>query len=191
MNELSTLLPFSADIVGIFGLMLSAFLIGYFSALWLHRTKYHKTIDRLKKEVNLSKTDNKIRDIETIFTEIKPRIAEMVKQTQEEISPQKPQEVVAQQARTSYISYHKKRPELDFDSFGYADYSDKDDLTKIGGIGPYIEQKLNEIGIYTFDQISKLNDSDIRIITDLIDFFPGRIERDNWVGQAKALTAVY
>ena len=57
----------------------------------------------------------------------------------------------------------------------------------IKGVGPYIELKLNEIGIYNYDQISRLKESDIRIITDLIDFFPGRIERDNWVGQAEAL----
>lgn len=191
MTELNELLPPSANIIGVFILMLTAFLVGYFSSLWLNRSKYRRTIERLKREVNLSKTEKKVRDIETIFTEIKPRIEEMVKQKQEEAPPQKPPETVAQQTRTSYITYNKKRPELNFDSFGYAHSSDKDDLTKIGGIGPYIEQKLNEIGIYTFEQISRLDDTDIRVITDLIDFFPGRIERDNWVGQAKALTKVH
>ena len=60
-------------------------------------------------------------------------------------------------------------------------------MTKINGIGPYIEQKLNEIDIYTYRQISNLKEADIRTVTELIDFFPGRIERDDWVGQAAAL----
>ncbi|MFT5237806.1 MAG: putative flap endonuclease-1-like 5' DNA nuclease, partial [Flavobacteriaceae bacterium] len=93
----------------------------------------------------------------------------------------------AEKARSSYVSYNMSSPELDFDSFGYAEKSNKDDLTLIKGVGPYIELKLNEIGIYNYDQIRRLKESDIRIITTLIDFFPGRIERDDWVGQAQQL----
>tara|TARA_B100000767_G_C19542437_1_gene441383 strand:+ start:72 stop:326 length:255 start_codon:yes stop_codon:yes gene_type:complete len=78
-------------------------------------------------------------------------------------------------------------PKLDFDSFGYADKNNKDNLTLIKGVGPYIELKLNEIGIYNYEQIKRLKESDIRVITSLIDFFPGRIERDDWVGQAREL----
>ena len=55
------------------------------------------------------------------------------------------------------------------------------------GIGPYIEQRLNEIGIYNYDQISRFKEEDIRVLTELIDFFPGRIERDNWIAQAASL----
>jgi predicted flap endonuclease-1-like 5' DNA nuclease len=63
----------------------------------------------------------------------------------------------------------------------------KNNLSKINGIGPLIEAKLNSIGIYTFEQISRFNDEDIDAVTHLIEFFPGRIERDNWVQQAKDL----
>ncbi len=63
----------------------------------------------------------------------------------------------------------------------------KNDLSVIKGVGPFIEGKLNEIGIYTFEQISKFDDDFIELITDAIQFFPGRIKRDNWVGQAKKL----
>ncbi|MBT4473007.1 MAG: hypothetical protein HOC64_05295 [Bacteroidetes bacterium] len=66
-----------------------------------------------------------------------------------------------------------------------------DRLTQINGIGPYIEQRLNEIGIYNYSQISRLQLRDIVIITSLIDFFPGRIERDNWVEQANELKLTY
>lgn len=60
----------------------------------------------------------------------------------------------------------------------------KDDLQKINGIGPAIEKKLNGIGIYNYNQISKFKSDDIIKITEQIKFFPGRIERDDWVGQA-------
>ena len=82
------------------------------------------------------------------------------------------------------IKYPK---ELNFENIGTASEETKDDLTLINGIGNFIEKKLNSIGIYTYTQISKLSKDDIEIITDLIQFFPGRIARDDWKGQAKKL----
>ena len=64
---------------------------------------------------------------------------------------------------------------------------EKNDLTAIKGVGPFIESKLNDIGIYTYEQVSKFDEDFILLVTDAIQFFPGRIKRDNWVGQAKKL----
>ena len=61
-----------------------------------------------------------------------------------------------------------------------------DDLKKVSGIGPVIEKKLNELGIYHFSQIADFNDRDIELVNNAIDF-PGRIERDEWLDQAKTL----
>lgn len=63
----------------------------------------------------------------------------------------------------------------------------KDDLTQISGVGPFIEEKLNGLGIYTFEQISGFSDETIDKVTEAIAFFPGRIQRDNWVNQSKEL----
>ncbi|MFH1795006.1 MAG: NADH-ubiquinone dehydrogenase [Pseudomonadota bacterium] len=61
-----------------------------------------------------------------------------------------------------------------------------DDLKAIGGIGPKLEVVLNGFGIRTYAQIAALTDEDIaRIEGDL--GFKGRIGRDDWIGQAKAL----
>ena len=68
---------------------------------------------------------------------------------------------------------------------------EKDDLKKINGVGPYIEQKLNRIGIYTYEQISELDKEQIKKITDAIQFFPGRIERDDWMSQARSLMSAH
>ena len=69
-----------------------------------------------------------------------------------------------------------------------ATVAEKDDLRKINGIGPFIEEKLNDLGIYTFEQVSQLDDSLIPTLTAAIEFFPGRIDRDEWVGQADRLS---
>lgn len=68
-----------------------------------------------------------------------------------------------------------------------ASSGEKDDLKLISGVGPFIEQKLNKIGIYTFEQIASLSIEQTEMITEAIEFFPGRIQRDDWVGQAQRL----
>ena len=63
-----------------------------------------------------------------------------------------------------------------------------DDLKQISGIGPKIEQGLNSKGIRSFAVIAGWSDEDAaRIDAEL--GFDGRIARDGWVGQAKALVA--
>lgn len=62
-----------------------------------------------------------------------------------------------------------------------------DDLKKIKGIGPKFEGDLNSKGIYYFRQIGAWKKADIKMVDALIDSFPGRIERDEWVKQAKFL----
>ncbi len=67
------------------------------------------------------------------------------------------------------------------------DGAQKDDLTQIGGVGPFIQQQLYDAGIYSYEQISQFDKAQIENITREIGYFPGRIEKDDWVGQAKAL----
>jgi predicted flap endonuclease-1-like 5' DNA nuclease len=63
----------------------------------------------------------------------------------------------------------------------------KDDLQKISGIGPFLENRLNELGIQTFQQIAQWNSQDITRVSEQLQHFPKRIKRDNWVEQAKKL----
>jgi len=67
------------------------------------------------------------------------------------------------------------------------DAPEHDDLTRINGISPFLQKQLNEVGVYTFEQISSWDPSDVNIITRKIGYLPGRIEHDNWVGQAVRL----
>lgn len=59
-----------------------------------------------------------------------------------------------------------------------------DDLTKISGVGPVIVGKLEALGITTFQQIADFTAEDIERIDNELNF-KGRIERDDWVKQAK------
>jgi predicted flap endonuclease-1-like 5' DNA nuclease len=77
--------------------------------------------------------------------------------------------------------------EINFTRIGMASVAEADDLKEIIGIGPFLEKKLNAIGIYTFRQIARFTKEDIDTINDIIEFFPGRIKRDNWVRQAADL----
>ena len=70
---------------------------------------------------------------------------------------------------------------------GRAKASDKDDLQVIKGVGPFIEEKLNALGIYTYLQISKMKGDLEDQVNEAIEFFPGRVKRDQWVNQAKDL----
>ncbi|MCB9297604.1 MAG: DUF1049 domain-containing protein [Lewinellaceae bacterium] len=68
-----------------------------------------------------------------------------------------------------------------------AEVPEKDDLTLIDGIGPFLEKKLNEIGVFTYDEISSWDTARTREVTHAIQYFEGRIERDKWVEQAARL----
>jgi predicted flap endonuclease-1-like 5' DNA nuclease len=80
-----------------------------------------------------------------------------------------------------------KASEIDFGILGVASASEKDDLQTLKGIGPFIEEKLNALGIYTFKQISKMKGELEDQVNRAIEFFPGRVKRDQWVMQAKEL----
>lgn len=63
-----------------------------------------------------------------------------------------------------------------------------DDLKRIRGIGVLIEKKLNSMGITHYDQIANWSAADIDRVSHVLDF-KGRIERENWVEQARILAA--
>jgi len=63
-----------------------------------------------------------------------------------------------------------------------------DQLTRIKGIGPVNERKLHEHGIFHFEQIAAWGEADIEAAEVYLEF-DGRIAREDWVGQAKALAA--
>ena len=63
----------------------------------------------------------------------------------------------------------------------------RDDLQKIRGIGPAIEKTLHGLGILSLRQIAELTDRDVDRIAGEIRGFRSRLEREDWVGQAREL----
>ena len=63
----------------------------------------------------------------------------------------------------------------------------RDDLQRIKGVGPFIEEKLNMLGITTFRQVGNMTPELEDQVNTAIEFFPGRIRRDKWAKQALEL----
>ncbi|WP_228849653.1 NADH:ubiquinone oxidoreductase [Halocynthiibacter styelae] len=63
-----------------------------------------------------------------------------------------------------------------------------DDLKQLKGVGPKLEETLNELGFWHFDQIAAWGTAEIEWVDARLKF-KGRITRDNWVDQAKALAS--
>lgn len=64
--------------------------------------------------------------------------------------------------------------------------SEVDDLKRVRGIGVLIERRLNGLGITRYEQIANWSADDVARISQALDF-KGRIERENWVEQARIL----
>ena len=63
----------------------------------------------------------------------------------------------------------------------------KDDLQVVKGIGPVMESKLNDFGVYSYEQLGRLKADDIETLATTLGSFPDRIDRDKWVSQSKKL----
>ncbi len=65
--------------------------------------------------------------------------------------------------------------------------SERDDLQEIKGVGPVLEKLLHKTGIYYFKQVALLDKKGVDELDAQLTQFPGRIQRDKWVSQAKSL----
>ncbi len=63
----------------------------------------------------------------------------------------------------------------------------RDDLKQIKGVGPAIEKTLNEMGIFSFQQIADMSEYDIDRVAQRLKGFRSRIYREDWIGQAREL----
>lgn len=66
--------------------------------------------------------------------------------------------------------------------------AEPDDLKLISGVGPKLESKLHELGVTTFAEIAAWSAEDVARFDEQLKFH-GRIDRDDWIGQATALAA--
>ena len=62
-----------------------------------------------------------------------------------------------------------------------------DDLKEIIGIGKVFEHTLHGLGVFSFRQIANFGVADIARVNAELREFKGRMEQDDWIGQAKEL----
>jgi predicted flap endonuclease-1-like 5' DNA nuclease len=109
-----------------------------------------------------------------------------VKYLEEELVRKMPALATAEMTGTAFVAAEdggeKTRPPV----MGAPRDGRADDLKVIGGIGPKLERKLNDLGIWHYDQIATWTPAEIEWVNAAISF-RGRIERENWVAQAAQL----
>lgn len=64
-----------------------------------------------------------------------------------------------------------------------------DTLTRMKGVGPKVAALLNGLGVTRFDQIAAWTGADVARFDAQLGAFKGRIERDQWIEQARLLAA--
>lgn len=93
-------------------------------------------------------------------------------------------------AEVSHLRFKVKQLEFENQSkteFRVPKEDEISDLTQIQGIGPAISRKLYAMGVYSFKQISEFDKKTIDQVGKALKYFPDRIIRDDWVGQARKL----
>ncbi len=84
------------------------------------------------------------------------------------------------------------KPDFDFDSQLGLIYKSRpeesDDLTVLKGVAPTLEQRLQTLGVYTYEQIAGWTQDQVREFSSRLSF-KDRIQREQWVEQARELLA--
>jgi predicted flap endonuclease-1-like 5' DNA nuclease len=187
-------------------MLLGSAIIGYLTAWFFYKAVYEKRINVIESEKhelnnrivnldaeifilkkNLSEKEEEKEQLNLEVRALKALHAEAVNETDNMALKNKRNEQLLYEKDEALVNIAQRKHLLDYKSFGIASDAEKDDLKMISGIGPFIEERLHALDIYTFRQISKFTPQDIDTINDAIEYFSGRIERDEWVAQALEL----
>lgn len=104
----------------------------------------------------------KLEDLEKNFADIENQQRKAIKSAREAAAVKK-------------INGHEKPPK------------EVDDLKEIIGIGKVFERTLNDLGVFNFRQIASFGVADIARVNAELKEFKGRMEQDDWIGQAREL----
>lgn len=170
-----------------FVMTLVAFIIGYTGAQLTNKVKEKRKLQAHKDE--LAKLSNKLNNLQDELDRKADGVFRKDRMDEEFEHLQIRNRAFSEDVLTEKLIKSNGKDPISYERIGRATIDERNDLQKITGIGPYTEEKLNELGIYTFEQISRFNNEDILAVTKLIKFFPDRIKKDRWVAKAKLLTA--
>ncbi len=130
------------------------------------RQQYENDAKRYRDRAD--QTEQKSETLQVKLDEVEKHFAEMEKQQRQAIRDAR-KAAVAQQTN------------------GQSPQQEHDDLQKIVGIGKKFEQTLHGLGVYSYRQIANFGVADIARVNRQLKEFKGRMEQDDWIGQAKEL----
>jgi NADH-quinone oxidoreductase subunit E len=155
----------------------------------------------LKEKVKVEKEEEPVEEVETVESEAVTETAEVGQEAAEEEVVEIPTEaaiekalealdeideqekVIPQEQKEAEEEIEKeedKKPEL----LSSPRNGEKDKLTQIKGVGPKLEEKLNDAGIFHFDQIAAWTETDLEWL-EANTAFTSRTKNEDWVSQAK------
>jgi predicted flap endonuclease-1-like 5' DNA nuclease len=190
-------------------MLLGAAIIGVVTTYFYMKSRYRQTIKELQSklveaEKSKDRASEELRDAQKQLEEKNKQYTELDKKYNDLLNKEESLKKAAKKGKEASKKLHETEMELeekeallkriserkhmiDYARIGTARKEDANDLKLISGVGPFIEERLHTLDIYTYEQISKFTKEDEEAVTEAIEFFPGRIERDDWVGQAKKL----
>ena len=152
--------------------------------------EYKSKLSSLESELHASKQDlAMLREHKQTIEAFKSKLASQNTPTPKPAA-QKPSKPAKKKAKkTTQASANKPKAGLKAPSKGLniAAATVKDDLQVVKGIGPVMEKKLNDFGVYSYEQLGRLKGADIETLATTLGSFPDRINRDEWVKQSKKL----
>ncbi len=148
--------------------------------------EYKGKLSTLEKELESSKVDSSmLREHEHTIEALKSKInTKPIPTLKQSAKPAKKQENKASTKPASKPAAGLKAPAK---GLNIAAASVQDDLQVVKGIGPVMERKLNDFGVYSYEQLGRLKGADIETLATTLGSFPDRIGRDKWVSQSKRL----
>ena len=146
------------------------------------KEKLRKRAIERKRQQDIEERDNQL-----AREKAAERFEAMEKDLEERKSKLEELDAEAKKKESALLRVAEKSKDIDFGILGFATSENRDQLQEIKGIGPFIEEKLNALGIFTFAQISRMTSELEEKVNEAIEFFPGRVKRDEWANKARML----
>ena len=78
----------------------------------------------------------------------------------------------------------KRRDSIDWNKIGEFGGSSSDDLTLINGIDDFTQKKLNSLGVFSYEQLSRMDSTAAKEVNDALEMLPGKVIEMDWTKQS-------
>jgi len=139
------------------------------------------------RDVRISKLESELASAPAAAAETAPPVAPAqneLPKVEEEPEPDRPSDVSGYSAFLSQYQGEDVEAQVQPGVIFKSRPSCIDDLKEIKGVGPALEKTLHENGVYRFQQVADWNQYNIWFFNKIMAF-PGRIQRDEWIAQAR------